>query len=124
MACQRMPATRKAMAGLTRSIADRIFIGLLCLIFAPISGFLIFIRWVAEHFPEQPAGQGDWVLSLLLNVFFEGAVVVFAGSVLGIIWAIWTPEWIERLLHRVKLHFVIVLFVFGAVTLGMMIFSS
>src|SRR5438477_5657652 len=106
------------MGSLTRSITDRVFVGLLSLIFAPICAFFLYVRFTLG----EPFQHEDWVLRLLVLIVFEGIGAVFLISVLGLIWALWTPNWIERLLRQAFRHFVFVLFTFGIVISGIALF--
>ena len=53
----------------------------------------------------------DWVFRLLSLLRVEGLSAVFAVAVLGIIWAIWTPDWIERRLKKAFVRFLLLVLV-------------
>ena len=93
------------MSQLTRSIQDRLFIGILGLIFAPACAYLL-IFWSGRHWSEET----DWFIRLLGLIRIEGISAVFSVSVFGVIWAIWTPDWIERRLRRAFSHFLLLVF--------------
>ena len=97
---------RLAMSQLTRSIQDRVFIGFLSLIFAPACGYFL-IFWRGRPWTEET----DWVIRLLSLIRIEGISAVFSVALFGIIWAIWTPDWIERRLRKAFGHFLLLVFV-------------
>jgi hypothetical protein len=84
--------------GLTRSVTDRVFVGLMGAVFAPLSGFVLY----AQLTRPEPTVPDDWFVRVFFFLIFEGVCVVFVGCVLGIIWAIWTPDWIERKLRHCR----------------------
>jgi hypothetical protein len=96
---------------LTRSIQDRLFIGILGLIFAPACAYLL-IFWHGRPWAEET----DWFIRLLVLIRIEGISAVFSVALFGVIWAIWTPDWIERRLKKAFGHFL--LLVFGVSLLG------
>jgi hypothetical protein len=96
------------MSQLTRSIQDRLFIGSLGLLFAPFCGYALFFGYGRPWTEET-----DWVYRLLALIRVEGLSVVFSGSVLGIIWAIWTPDWIERRFKKTVFRFLLLIFIVG-----------
>ena len=108
------------MSGLTRSITDRLFVGLLSAAFAPLSGFILYARLTR---PSPSTGQ-DWVVHLFFFCVFECITVIFIGSVLGIVWAIWTPDWIERRLRHSVRHFIVLLCAVGIViSIGALLYT-
>jgi hypothetical protein len=91
---------------LTRSIQDRIFIGLLGLVFAPVCGYFLFFV------PIRPwHGETDWVFRALALLRIEGLSVVFSIASLGLVWAVWTPDWIERRLRKAVHRLLLLVFV-------------
>jgi hypothetical protein len=83
-------------SSLSRSLVDRIFVGLMGLIFAPLSGFILYVRYSRG----DPAEGLDWFMQLLIILALQFFAFVFIGSVLSIVWALFTPDWIEQRLHR------------------------
>jgi hypothetical protein len=94
---------------LTRSIQDRLFVGLLGLLFAPPCGYaLICLRgrpWTEET---------DWVYRLMSLLRLEGLGIVFSIASLGVVWAMWTPNWIEQRLRKAFARFLLFLFIVSA----------
>jgi hypothetical protein len=90
---------------LTRSIQDRLFIGILSLIFAPACAYLL-IFWRGRPWMDET----DWVIRLLALIRVEGISAVFSVALFGIVWAVWTPDWIERRLKRAFWHFFLLVF--------------
>ena len=111
------PITRRdkstSMRGLTRSIGDRIFLGLPCIVFAPIS-LLILLTSLMGVLPDER------LLRLLVIVLYEGAGAVFVGSILGLIWAVWMPDWVERLIRKVVQHIAVTVILFSMVLVAML----
>jgi hypothetical protein len=90
------------MTGLTRSITDRLFVGLLSAVFAPVFGFGVYVGLIS---PNRATGE-DWLVRVFFFLAFECIGVLFLVCVLGIAWSIWTPNWIERTLKQSLRHFV------------------
>jgi hypothetical protein len=90
-----------------RDLFGRIALGLVSLLFTPISGAFV---WVSLF--SIGGGNADWWSRLLIT---EIALAFFVWSVVGLIWAIATPRWLESALPRVALRLMIAIFVgFGA----------
>ncbi len=108
-----------SMSQLTRSITDRLFVGLLSALLLPVCAFFIYARLTRGN----PAQGADWTVGLLLFLVFECIGVVLLGSVLGIIWALWTPDWLERRLKHTVGHFVFLLCAFGFVLSAIVLYT-
>jgi ABC-type spermidine/putrescine transport system permease subunit II len=91
---------------LTRSIQDRLFVGLLGAVFAPACGYALFFVPVRPWHEET-----DWVYRLLALLRIEALSVVFSISMFGLIWAIWTPDWIEHRLKKAFRRFLLLVFI-------------
>jgi hypothetical protein len=94
------------MSQLTRSLQDRVFVGALGLVFAPVCGYLLFFVHVRPWTEEI-----DWTYRILSLLHVEGLSIVFSVASLAVVWAIWTPDWIEQRLRKAFGHFLIFLFV-------------
>ena len=94
------------MSQLTRSLQDRIFVGLLGAVFAPVCGYLLFFVHVRPWTEETDCAYR--ILSLLR---IQGLSIVFSIASLAVVWAIWTPDWIEHRLRKAFGRFLIFLFV-------------
>ena len=108
------------MSGLTRSIQDRLFIGILSLVFGPFTGWLLYERTKA---PGNLHPHDDWVLWCLYSVIAEGIAAVFLVSVFGLIWALFTPNWVEKLLRKAFSHFLLAVIGVGVVVMIMMMLA-
>src|SRR5436190_143354 len=84
------------MSSLTRSITDRVFVGLLGAVFAPLSGFFLYVRYTRGNPADGLGGMAQLLVFLVLQ--FCG--LVFLGSLFAMLWALFTPEWIEQRLRR------------------------
>jgi hypothetical protein len=109
------PAISQTMNRLTRSFSDRVVIGLLGLLFAPIAGLMIHVRLATGAVPDA---HGEWVLSLWFILLGEAVCSVFAISVMGVIWAVCTPRWIERLARISVHHFLWILLAMAVIIAG------
>ena len=102
------------MSQLTRSVQDCLFIGILGLIFAPASAYLL-IFWHGRPWSEET----DWFIRLLALIRIEGISAVFSVALFGLIWAIWTPDWIEQRLRKAFAHFLFLVFVVSLLVTGL-----
>jgi hypothetical protein len=107
---------------LTRSIQDRVFVGLLGVVFAQVCGYLLFFVRVRPWTEET-----DWTYRILSLLRVEGLSIVFSIASLAVVWAIWTPDWIEQPLRKAFGRFLIFLFVVSLLLTAMcfyMLFSG
>jgi hypothetical protein len=111
------------MSQLTRSIKDRLFVGLLSAVFVACFGFLLADRFEKHDVPHDPAPASDWVWDVFSFLLSDLFLVVFVGSVFGVVWAIFTPDWLERLLKKVFLRFLLLILLFSFVVMGMLLWS-
>jgi len=81
---------------LSRNAGDRILLGALCLAFCLflVVGFEFFITWNPKFLSRSLSSILEnifWVVILFLFLFF---------SVVGLIWCIAAPKWLERFLTK------------------------
>ncbi|MBI5758542.1 MAG: hypothetical protein HZA46_08500 [Planctomycetales bacterium] len=76
-----------------RDVLGRIALALIALLFGPISGAFLF----AMLFVQNRQNPDRWVRLVIVEV----ALAFFTFSVVGLIWAIATPRWLESALPRV-----------------------
>ena len=107
------------MSRFTRSIPDRCFAAFLSLLLMAPTGWGLFTYFTIDHSNDNP----DWVLRLLLHIIMEVVGMAFLLSVLGLVWAAFTPAWLSRASSFCREHFVIALSAFLLVIIGMLAFS-
>jgi hypothetical protein len=81
--------------GFTRRFQDRCFAIFLSFILGVPTGSGLWMYFTLDHSRDNP----DWLLKLFLDVGMETVGTLFTISILGIVWAIFTPNWIERAFH-------------------------
>lgn len=107
------------MSRFTRSIPDRSFAAFLSLLLLVSTGWGLFTYFTLDHSNDNP----DWVLRLLLHIIMDAVGMVFLLSVLGLIWAVFTPVWLSRASSFCREHFVLSLAAFLLVIIGMLAYS-
>ncbi|HEV2842847.1 MAG TPA: hypothetical protein VGW39_16115 [Chthoniobacterales bacterium] len=107
------------MSRFTRSIPDRSFAAFLSLLLMVPTGWACFTYFTLDHSNDNP----DWVLRLLLHIIMEAVATAFLLSVLGLVWAVFTPAWLSRTFSFCREHFVLALAVFLLVIIGMFAYS-
>ncbi len=106
----------KTSSQLTRSVQDRVFVGILSAIFAPACAYLL-IFWHGRLWTDET----DWLIRILALIRIEGISTVFSVALFGIVWAVWTPDWIERRLRKAFSHFVVLVFGVSLLVTGLCI---
>jgi hypothetical protein len=71
----------------------------LLIISAPFAALFV----IGIFVPPQKGALDPW-LRVFMTVFMETFFGVFVVSLLGLIWALWTPAWMERFVGKVALH--------------------
>ena len=104
-----------AMSCFTRSIQDRCFAAFLSLLLMIPTGLGLKMYFTLDHSQDNP----DWMLKVFLHVCMEVVGLAFLLSVLGFIWAVFTPAWIERAIRFALDRFVLALAAVLCVLLGM-----
>ncbi len=107
------------MSTFTRNIPSRCFAALLSLLLMAPTGWGVFTYVTIDHSNDNP----DWVLRLLLHAGMEIIALAFCLSILGVLWAIFTPAWLSRVFSFCSEHFVSALAAFLVVIIGMLAFS-
>jgi hypothetical protein len=112
---------RKKFSGLniTRSIQDRIFLGVIGLIFMIPSGYMFY-----EHFKNQPTLPPNTSLGtrLLITFIFEIVLTVFVLAFCCFIWGIAAPRWIEKSFEKAISKFILMLAIISFLLFGIIIY--
>jgi hypothetical protein len=83
------------------------------------TGWGLFTYLTIDHSHDNP----DPVLRLLLHAGMEIVALAFILSLLGVVWAVFTPAWLSRASSFCREHFVIALATFLVIIIGMLAFS-
>ena len=102
-----------------KSISNRCFAAFLSLLLGFPTGSGLFTYFTIDHSDDSP----DWVFRLFLHVGMEIVGTLFVISLLGLIWALAMPAWLERLARTACDHFVYALGALLLVILGMLAFA-
>lgn len=86
-----MPADDQWDQLFPRSLAGRIGLGLASLCLAPLSELMLYGLLLRA---PRPRAVADWLLLIVVEEFLLGLFLFFTA---GVIWAAWTPRWLERL---------------------------
>ncbi|MDA1051542.1 MAG: hypothetical protein O3C40_13820 [Planctomycetota bacterium] len=107
-----MLAVRESVVNmLPRDVYGRIALGLLSALFLPLSGCVVWWMLRASLLGPAPAPQTaeEWLFLLFVETFFTALFAVSAG---GVLWAIATPNWVERAISSYVLKLVFAVFCF------------
>lgn len=102
---------------ITRSIQDRVFLGLMGLVFMLPTGYVLYLH-----------DAGGWrhdmsISSRLLLVFFDEVILtVFLLALCSFIWGVAAPRWIERFFEKTIGKFIVMLALISLLLLGVMIY--
>jgi len=107
------------MAMFNRTIQDRCFAVFLSALLMIPTGWGLWMYLTLDHSRDNQ----DWVLRLFLHVGVEIVGLAFLLSVLGVVWAVFTPAWIGRARRFALDHFVWALAALLCVILGMLGFA-
>src|SRR5438105_1747169 len=102
---------------LTRSIQDRVFLGLMGLVFMFLTGYVLYYH----HASVWPRDMGVGV-RLLLVFLDEVVLTVFLLALCSFIWGIAAPRWIERFFEKTIAKFILMLALISFLLLGVMIY--
>jgi hypothetical protein len=79
--------------GFTRRFQDRCFAILLSIVFGVPTGWGLWLYLTLNHSEDNP----DRIIKLFFEFGMDIVGTIFAISILGIVWAIFMPHWIERM---------------------------
>ena len=105
------------MKAFTRSIQDRCFAAFLSIILGFPTGWGLWLYFTLDHSHDDP----DWLVKLFLHGGMDIVGALFLISVLGLVWAVCTPTWLERAFRFAFNNFIkglVVLFVIVLVMLA------
>src|SRR5579862_4442649 len=89
---------------ITRSIQDRVFLGLMGLVFMLPTGYLLY------HHYSMPWPKDMSIGTRLFFIFIDEVVfVVFVLALCSFIWGIAAPRWIERFFEKTIGKFILML---------------
>lgn len=102
---------------ITRSIQDRVFLGLMGLLFMLPTGYVLY----GYHTKPWPR---DLSLGARLLLIFTDEVVlaVFLLALCSFIWGIAAPRWIERLFEQAISKFILLLALIALISLGVAVY--
>ena len=102
---------------ITRSIQDRVFLGLMGLVFMLPTAYLLYLHHTEVWHRHMSVG------SRLLLVFFDEVILtVFLLALCSFIWGIAAPRWIERFFEKTLGKFILMLALISLLLLGVMIY--
>ncbi len=102
---------------ITRSVQDRVFLGLMGLVFMLLTGFLLY----HHHTSVWPREMGIGVR--LLVIFIDEVVLtVFLLALCSFTWGIAAPRWIERFFEKTIGKLILMLALISLLLLGVMIY--
>lgn len=102
---------------ITRSIQDRVFLGLMGLVFMWLTGYLLYI-----HHTEAWHRAKTTDARLFLFILDEVILSVFLLSLSAFIWGIAAPRWIERFFEKSIRKFILMLVLISFILLAVMIY--
>jgi hypothetical protein len=102
---------------ITRSIQDRVFLGLLGLLLMLPTGYLLYFHHTTV-WPHEMS-LGTWLFLIFID---EVVLTVFLLALCSFICGIAAPHWIERLFEKTIAKFVLLLGVISLLLVGVMIY--
>ena len=107
------------MSMFNRTIQDRCFAVFLSVLLMIPTGWGLRMYFTLDHSRDNQ----DWMSKLFVHVGMEIVGLAFLLSVLGVVWAVFTPAWIGRTRRFALDHFVWALAALLCVILGMLGFA-
>jgi len=110
---------RRKFCGLniTRSVQDRLFLGVMGLLFMLPTGYVLYHHHSMTWPPEMTLG-----VRLLVIFIDEIVLVVFLLALCSFIWGVAAPRWIERFFEKIISKFVLMLALISLLLFGVMIY--
>ena len=102
-----------------RTIQDRCFAVFLSVVLMIPTGGGLWLYYTIDHSGDSK----DLLSRLFLHVGMEIVTAAFLCGVLGVVWAIFLPAWIDRAVRFVVDHFVKALAVFLCIILAVFVFT-
>jgi hypothetical protein len=102
---------------ITRSIQDRVFLGLMGLVFMLPTGYVLYHHHAAVWPRDMNIG-----VRLLLIIIDEVVLTIFLLALCSFIWGIAAPRWIERFFEKTIGKFILMLALISLLLLGVMIY--
>ncbi len=107
------------MSMFNRTIQDRCFAAFLSFVLMIPTGAGLWLYFTLDHSRDNQ----DWMSKLFVHVGMEIVGLSFLISVLGVIWALFMPAWLERTVRFAVDHFIWALAAMLCVILGMFAFA-
>jgi hypothetical protein len=107
------------MSAFNNSFSNRCFAAFLSILLMIPTGWGMFTYWTHDSSTDKQ----DWLSRAFVHVGMDVVIVAFALSVLGVVWAAFTPPWIGRLFRFAQQHFVKALAALLCVILAMLAFA-
>jgi hypothetical protein len=102
---------------ITRSIQDRVFLGLMGLVFMLPTGYLLYHHHTAVWPRDMSMG-----VRLLIIFIDEVVLTVFLLALCSFIWGVAAPQWIERFFEKTIGKFILMLALISLLLLGVIIY--
>ena len=102
---------------ITRSIQDRVFLGLLGLVFMMPTGYVLY-----HHHAEVWPRDMSVGVRFLLIVIDEVVLTIFLLAFCSFVWGIAAPRWIERFFEKTIRKFILILALISLLLLGVVIY--
>jgi len=112
---QERPKLRRL--NITRSIQDRVFLGIMGLLFMLPTGYLLYHHHALTWSRDMSFGA-----RLLLIFIDEVALTVFLVAACCFIWGLAAPRWIERFFEKIISKLVLALALISLLLLGVMLY--
>jgi len=102
---------------ITRSIQDRVFLGLMGLVLMLPTGYVLY-----QHHHKVWAGDISNEARLFLIFIDEVVLTIFLLALCSFIWGVAAPRWIERFFEKTIGKFIVMLGLICLILLGILIY--